>query len=251
MTVNKVIVAIGGGEFRKNETLLIDKEIVSLAKKQSPKLLFIPTASSDSQSYFDSIKNYFTGLGCQCDVLYLLDKSLSFEDIQNKILSTDIIYVGGGNTLKMMRRWRKLKVDKLLKTAWEKGVVLSGISAGSICWFDFGHSDSALSYYRNSSNYIKVKGLGFLKGIHCPHYNSESKGVPRKEDFIKMIQKTGGIGIAIDEACAIKFVNEEFQVIQSKKNAHAYRLFKKNGKVVSSKIDEHKSLKPIKDLYNY
>lgn len=60
MTVNKAIVAIGGGELRKNETLLIDKEIVSLAKKKSPKLLFIPTASSDSQSYFDSIKNYFT-----------------------------------------------------------------------------------------------------------------------------------------------------------------------------------------------
>lgn len=126
------IVAIGGGEVSAKSTLEIDKEIIAFSGKKNPKILFIPTASSDSESYYLTIKEYFNNLGCSTEVLYLIkDKeNLTKKEIEIKIFSSDIIYVGGGNTLKMMTIWRKLGVDVLLKQALEKNIVLCGLSAG-------------------------------------------------------------------------------------------------------------------------
>jgi dipeptidase E len=147
----RMIVAIGGGNIRTRATLPIDREIIRLAGKRNPKLLFIPTASSDSEEYWKHVQEYFGGfLKCRTDVLFLIKEHPSREEIRKKILSADIIYVGGGNTLLMMRVWRRLGVDRLLRSAYENGTVLSGISAGSICWFDSGHSDS-MSFYNPRS----------------------------------------------------------------------------------------------------
>lgn len=246
----KKIVAIGGGEIRNSETLAIDKEIIRLTQKKRPKLLFIPTASSDSEGYFKGVDSYFgEKLGCKTDVLYLLKETPSPKEIKDKILDSDIIYVGGGNTLKMMRLWRRLGVDKILKTAWQKGIVLCGLSAGSICWFDSGHSDSMSFYNPKKWKYINVSGLGFIKGIHCPHYDNETLGVPRKTHFSNMIQKIGGMGIAIDENCAIEFLDDKYRVITSKKSAKAFRVYKKDGKVISKKIEQKDQLMPIATLY--
>jgi dipeptidase E len=121
--------------------------MIRLSNEKNPKLLFIPTASSDSEKYWKHVQEYFgTYLKCKTDVLFLIEERLSNEQIPGKILSADIIYFGGGNTLLMMRLWRRLGVDKLLMSAYEYGTVLSGISAGSICWLDSGHSDS-MSFY--------------------------------------------------------------------------------------------------------
>lgn len=246
----KKIVAIGGGEIRDSETLAIDKEIIRLAQKKRPKLLFIPTASSDSEDYYKGIDNYFgKKLGCKTDVLYLLSKTPSPKDSRDKILNADIIYVGGGNTLKMMKLWRRLGVDKILKTAWEKGIVLCGLSAGSICWFKSGHSDSMSFYNPKKWKYINVHGLGFLKGVHCPHFNSSTLGIPRKKHFHDMIEKIGGMGIAIDNNCAIEFLDDKYRVITSKPAAKAYRVFKENGKVISERIPQKEELTPIATLY--
>jgi dipeptidase E len=145
--VPKVIVAIGGGEIRTRGTAPIDRGIIRLSNKKNPKLLFVPTASSDSERYWKHVQEYFGDfLKCKTDVLFLVREQPSREQIRTKILSADIIYVGGGNTLQMMRLWRRLGVDKLLKAAYENGTVLAGISAGSICWFESGHSDS-MSFY--------------------------------------------------------------------------------------------------------
>ncbi len=246
----KKIIAIGGGEIRDSETLAIDKDIIRLTKKERPKLLFVPTASSDSEDYFKGVDSYFgKKLGCKTDVLYLLKEEPSPKKIRNKILSSDIIYVGGGNTLKMMKRWRRLGVDKILKTAWQKGIILCGLSAGSICWFESGHSDSMSFYNPKKWKYINVQGLGFIKGIHCPHYDNETLGVSRKTHFRNMIQKIGGMGIAIDENCAIEFIDDKFRVITSKKSAKAFRVYKKNGKIVSKEIEQKNILMPIATLY--
>lgn len=246
----KKIVAIGGGEIKDSETLAIDKEIIRLTQKKRPKLLFIPTASSDSEDYYKDVENYFgKKLGCKTDVLYLLKETPSPKEIRNKILDSDIIYVGGGNTLKMMKLWRRLGVDKVLKIAWEKGIVLCGLSAGSICWFESGLSDSMSFYNPKKWKYINVRGLGFIKGIHCPHYDKETLGIPRQTHFSNMIQKIGGIGIAIDENCAIEFLDDKFRVITSKKSAKAFRVYKKNGKVISQEIEQTNRLMPIATLY--
>ncbi|MDA1317263.1 MAG: peptidase E [bacterium] len=246
----KKIVAIGGGEIRDSETFTIDKEIIRLTKKKHPKLLFIPTASSDSEDYFKDVDSYFgKKLSCKTDVLYLLKGTPSPKEMRNKILDSDIIYVGGGNTLKMMKLWRRLGVDKILKTAWQKGIVLCGLSAGSICWFESGHSDSISFYNPKEWKYINVRSLGFVKGIHCPHYDSETLGVPRKTHFRNMIQKVGGMGIALDNNCAIEFLDDKYRVISSKESAKAFKIYKKDGKIISKEIEQKDKLMSIRTLY--
>jgi len=143
----RTIVAIGGGEIKTRGTAAIGREIIRLSHKKNPRRLFIPTASSDSERYWKHVQEYFGNfLKCKTDVLFLIKEQPSKERIRRQISSADIIYVGGGNTLQMMRIWRRLGVDKLLISAYENGTVLSGISAGAICWFDSGHSDS-MSFY--------------------------------------------------------------------------------------------------------
>jgi dipeptidase E len=248
----RAIVAIGGGEIRTRGTATIDREIIRLSNKKNPKLLFIPTASSDSERYWRHIHDYFGKfLKCKTDVLFLIKDRPSKQQIRRKILSADIIYVGGGNTLQMMRLWRRLGVDRLLISAYENGTVLSGISAGSICWFDSGHSDSMSFYNPRKWTYINVKGLGIIAGTHCPHYNSMTLGVPRRKHFRAMIRKTGGIGIAIENNCAIEFIDGRFyRVISSKSYARAYRVYKSGGEVIAEQIHQKKQLAPIEFLYD-
>jgi dipeptidase E len=236
--MSKTIVAIGGGKIAARETLPIDREIIRLSKKKNPKLLFIPTASSDSEIYWKQIEKYFGGfLKCKTDVLFLMKENPSRAQIRNKISSADIIYVGGGNTLQMMRIWRRLGVDKLLIAAYEKGTVLAGISAGSICWFDSGHSDSMSFYNPRQWKYINVKGLGLIPGMHCPHYNGKTRGIPRRKNFQDLIRKTGGTGIAIENNCAIEFRDGRiFKVLVSKPRAKAFRVFKRKREVVEEPI---------------
>ena len=125
------LVCIGGGEIPrvKNgiqlpyETKEIDEEIVRLSDKPNPKLLFIGTASTNSYDYFLVIKKIFEDLGCIVSNLDLLCDKVDLNDVENKILNTDIIYVGGGNTKFMLEKWRELGVDQLLLKAYEKGIV--------------------------------------------------------------------------------------------------------------------------------
>lgn len=238
------IVSIGGGEigrprekkgFYPIETTLIDKEIIKLSGKKAPKILFIPTASNDSKGYFETVKKHFgKRLGCKVDVIFLLKEKQTKSEIQKKILSSDIIYVGGGNTLKMMTAWRKLGVDKILRKAQNKGIVLSGLSAGSICWFSFGNSDSR-KFTSNSSKLIKVKGLGFIDALHCPHYDEGH----RQKDLKRMMRSVKRIpSIALTSCCALEVIDNKYRIIKSKKSAKAFKIFWKNGKYHKIEIKE-------------
>ncbi len=160
----KTVVAIGGGHLSKGETRKIDRFIVSLAQKEHPTVLFLPTASHDSEAYIESFVNAYTELGCAVSVLRLTQK-VNINLVRSKIFSADIIYVGGGNTAFMMSLWKRLKVDEMLKTAYERGIILSGLSAGAICWCKNGYSDS------ESLKMTFVKGLGIIPISICPHYD--------------------------------------------------------------------------------
>jgi len=187
--MRKAIVAIGGGDIRTRGTAAIDREIIRLSNKSHPKLLFIPTASYDSERYWKHVRQYFGKfLKCKTDALFLMRDRPSRDAIRAKILSADIIYVGGGNTLHMMRLWRRLNVGRCLKSAYKNGTVLTGISAGSICWFDSGHSDSLAFYYPRKWKYINVRGLGLVKGIHCPHYNRSLQGEYRRRNSLRLLK---------------------------------------------------------------
>lgn len=247
----KTIVTIGGGDIRKRSLLAIDQEIIKLSHKPHPNFLFIPTASSDDQRYCEIITKYYQELGCQTEVLKLVTEKPSAAEIAQKIKWADIIYVGGGNTLKMMRLWRKLGVDKLLKDAWEHGTVMCGVSAGSICWFDSGHSDSMSYYNPDKWQYIQVTGLGLLKGLHCPHFDSETLGVARKDNFTKMIGKLSPqkTGIAIDDNCAIVWQDDQYRVITTTETANAYRVYRQADQVICEVLAKNGGLLPVKGLY--
>lgn len=248
--MSKAIVAIGGGNIRTKGTASIDRETIRLSKKKNPRLLFIPTASSDSERYWKHVQEYFGKfLKCRTEALFLIKERPSTEQIRKKILSADIIYVGGGNTLLMMRVWRRLGIPKRLTQAYEKGTVLSGISAGSICWFDSGHSDSMSFYSPRKWKYLNVRGLGLIKGIHCPHYNALTRGIPRRKNFRDMIGRIGGTGIAIENNCAIVFREGGFRVIRSKNYRRAYTVHKSGGRVVAEQIPQEKGFAPVEFLF--
>ena len=175
------IIAIGGYKTDWSEEgcfdtpFEIDQRIVKLTGKKKPKVLFIPTALLDSPGYTKSFLRVYEGkLACSVEVLRLISEKPSYKEIAEKIRSADVIYVGGGNTLMMMNKWRRLGVDKLLIEAHQRGTVLAGVSAGAICWYEWGVSDSRQFYDKNSHEYIRVRGLGLLKGLCCPHYDPVS-----------------------------------------------------------------------------
>ncbi len=239
------IVAIGGGSILKKETLAIDRAIIRLSGKKHPRVLFIPTASDDAPTYMEAMEMYYGKfLGCTFDTLLVATGKPPHEEIRRKIEHADIIYVGGGNTLKMMRRWRRLGIDRLLKLAHKKGTVLCGVSAGSICWFEAGHSDSLSFYNPKRWSYIKVKGLGLIKGIHCPHYDSATLGIKRKTHFQNMMAHTAGTGIAVDNNCALVVHDNRFSVISTKKNAAVYRVTRKGSQRIAATTP-----RPIDGLY--
>ena len=245
----KKIVAIGGGEIGRPgypvETTKIDREIIRMTGRKKPKLLFIPTASSDAESYFEIVKKHFgKRLGCETDVLYLIKEKPSKKEIEDKIFKSDIVYVGGGNTFKMMKIWKKCEADKVLREAYQKGIVLSGVSAGSICWFRWGNSDSR-RFANPNADLIKVSGLGLINALHCPHYDFEKD---RKPDLKKMMKKTSGVAIAIDNCCAIEVIDDKYRIISSKVSANAYRVYWKANKYRQEKIKKEKEFRSLKEL---
>jgi len=243
------IIAIGGGGIGKPpypvETTEIDEEIIRQSGKSNPRLLFIPTASSDSASYYEAVVNHFgKTLGCKTDVLYLLGAPPSRKEIEDKILSSDIIYVGGGNTLKMMTVWRKLGVDEVLEEARRRNIVLSGLSAGAICWFRYGSSDSR-KFKNPDAGLIRVSCLNFINTLCCPHYHEEAD---RRPHLKEMMKKTDGVAIALDNCCAIEIVDNTYRIITSSDQANAYKVYYSNGKIHEEIIEKKKDFFPIEKL---
>ena len=245
MKTTRKIVAIGGGELKMLETADIDKRIIELTGETRPKALFIPTASGDADGYMDTFETcYGNHFGCQTRTLNLIQSPPAFEKMATLVLDSDLIYVGGGNTYRMMKIWRRLGLDTVLAEAASRGIVLSGLSAGAICWFKYGCSDSR-SFSDNAEwDYIRVSGLGFINAVYCPHYHSQKREVA----FSKMIEKRGGIGIACDNNAAIEIVGNRYRVLTSAPNAKAYKLFKQSGKTIVSELPQDSEYHLLDDL---
>jgi len=244
------ILAIGGGEIgrpgTKMETIPIDKEIIKLSNKKNPKILFIPTASSDSSSYYKVIKKYFgKKLGCKTSVLYLINKKYKKEELRKIILSTDIIYVGGGDTLKMIEVWKENKLDLILKEALDKGIVLSGISAGAICWFKYGCSDSLKFSNNKNSPLMIIKGLNFTNGLFCPHYDFEKD---RKPELKRLLKGKKYKALALDNCTAIEIIDDKYRILNSKKTAGAYILYWNKDKYIKKTLEKNKWFN-LKELF--
>ena len=204
--VTKRIIAIGGGEIKSKETLEIDRYIASLARERAgerrPYGLFIGTASHDSMPYFNSFRKTYTSVfDIKADVALTVYGEMSLEKIKDKFDKADFIYVGGGDTLYMIKRWQEFGLLDLIRDAYDRGVIVCGLSAGAICWFDDIYTDSAL--VNSDTLYSMQKGLSWLDGTICPHYNE------RVLDFdeVMLSQPDGSRAYAIENLSALEFVD--------------------------------------------
>ena len=219
----KNIVAIGGGGFgRSLGSLAIEKYIISLVKKKNPKICFIPTASGDNDLYKLNFYRAFSELKCITSHIDFFSRT---EDLEEKVLTQDIIYVGGGNTKSMLAVWKEWNLHEILKKAYENGIVMSGVSAGAICWFDKGITDS----YSDRLEIIDC--LGIVKGIACPHFDEEKERKPYVYEIIqKEIIKSC---ICIEGNCALHIKNdiEYYSVDFGKGNKKCLRIFNENNQL--------------------
>ena len=221
--INKNIVAIGGGGFgRSIGQLKIEKYITSLVKKDRPKICFLATASGDNDSYKLNFYRAFSKLNCITSHIDFFSRT---ENLEKKVLSQDIIYVGGGNTKSMLGVWKEWNLNSILKFAYEKGIVMSGVSAGAICWFEQGITDS----FSNKLDIINC--LGLVKGTACPHYDEEKE----REPFVKEIIKINRINscICIEGNCALHIKNDfYYESINFGNKKKCFKIFKENDSLI-------------------
>ena len=219
---SKNIVAIGGGGFgRSLGNLKIEKYIISLISKKRPKICFIPTASGDSNLYKLNFYRAFSKLDCISSHIDFFSRT---ENLEEKVLTQDIIYVGGGNTKSMLAVWKDWNLHNILKNAYKNGIVMSGVSAGAICWFDKGITDS----FANELAILDC--LGIINETACPHFDEEKEREPYVNDVInKGILKSC---ICIEGNCALHIKNDsEYSSIDFGNGKKCYRLSKRNNKL--------------------
>ena len=213
MAKSRNIIAIGGGGFGANPGQgIIEKYILKQTKKKNPKICFIPTATGDNEAYKVNYYSTFTNLDCCPSHLDFFKRT---PDLNDLILNQDAIFVGGGNTKSMLAVWREWGLDKILKKAYLNGTVMSGVSAGAICWFQNGITDSW------ASNLKMMPCLNFIKGTCCPHYDEEPERKPAVKNFL-LRNKVKNV-YAVDGGAALHIKDEKiFKSIIFKKNKSSY-----------------------------
>jgi len=209
------IIAMGGGGFlMEPDNLLLDRFVLSCTGVPRPRVCFVGTASGDAQSFHEKFYTAFGTLACTPTHLSLFKPPTA--DLRSYVFEQDAIYVGGGNTRNMLALWREWGLDAILREAWRSGIVMAGISAGSICWFEQGLSDSVAP-----GELAPLQCLGFLKGSNCPHYDGE---IYRRPVFQHSIcEGTLKPGYAADDGAALHFVGIELEsVVSSRPSAKAF-----------------------------
>jgi peptidase E len=204
---------------------LLDAYIIGTSAAENPRICFLPTACGDSQARIDQFYEAFGRLDCRPTHLTLFrDPSRREEQIRD----SDILYVGGGNTRIMLAVWRLYGVDRLVREAWESGTVLAGLSAGAICWFEEGVTDS-------DGPLGAMECLGFLSGSCVPHYDGETE---RRPTYHRLLED-GKIrpGLALDDGAAARFTGtERTEVVTSRTDARAWSVSVKDGKAVEETV---------------
>lgn len=214
------IVAVGGGSFEYGEIWTMIEYIRSLTDKEHPKMLFLPTASFDSRDDTPKFIEAFAKYGCTGDALYLTDESLTYDEIKEKILGSDIVYVDGGNLKFLMDTWNKTGATEIFREAYEKGIILSGLSSGAMCWFDMGWDDCL-----EGNEFAFIDCVGLLPYCNCPHF--EADYWHRFKDEIKKLNGPDGMGI--DNDVCVGFIDGKIEVVKHEQEKSAFLYRKANG----------------------
>ncbi len=209
------IIAIGGGAFSFiNDTYPIEEYILQQTDKPKPNVCYIGTATGDATHHIVRFYDIFQNFSCHPSHLSLYAAP---KDIESHILKQDIIFVGGGNTKNLLTLWRAWDLDKMLHKAMQNGTILTGSSAGSICWYEEGLSDYIFSEFN------ALPALGFLKGSNCPHFDSEAGRRPRYHELVG--NGTMKEGIAADDHVALHYVDGKLQhIVSAKPQSKAYQM---------------------------
>lgn len=228
VTVRRIVPLGGGGFSVEPRNPRLDKWLLSLTRRRRPRVLFLATASGDSPRYVQRFYRAFSKHSCEAAHLSLFDRS--GRDVRKTIVSSDLIYVGGGNTANLLAIWRVHGVDDALREAWQDGSVLCGVSAGAICWFEAGLTDSF------GPDLQALRGaLGILRGSFCPHYNT----APRRPAYHRLIAgRELPQGYAADDGVAILFEDSAIEdVVRSRRGVAAYRVTRRMSAAVEETLE--------------
>jgi peptidase E len=220
------IVALSGGGFSGNApSPVLDDYMLGVARatrgNDRPRVCFVPTASGDDATY---IASFYEAFASKAEASLLRLFTLTGVPIDELLLGQDVIYVGGGNTANMLAIWRLHGVDKILREAWRRGIVMAGVSAGSMYWFECGVTDSFGPGLAPLND-----GFGVLAGSFCPHYDGEER---RRPTYHRLVAEGLVAGLAADDEAAIHFVGTELaEVVASGPDARVYRVEVVDGEV--------------------
>lgn len=218
------IVALGGYTTSADEPL--GDFILGLARADEPRILFVPTAGGESDFYVVRFYEAFAG---RARPSHLRLFGIPPPNLRELVLAQDVVFVGGGNTANMLAVWRLHGVDEILREAWEAGIVLAGVSAGSICWFEAGVTDS----FRAELDGLEC--LGFLPGSNCPHYDGEEQ---RRPAYHRLVAGGLAAGVAADDDVGLHFHGTELvDVVAAREGARAYRVELVDGAVRETPLD--------------
>jgi peptidase E len=218
------IVAFGGGGFSmESGNPLLDDYVVGLAGRPRPRICFLPTASGDADHYIARFYRAFCASRCEPSHVSLFRRDSPIEATREHLLSRDVIYVGGGSIVSMLGTWRAHGLDATLREAWESGVILCGLSAGSLCWF----AEGVTAFHGPP---VGFDGLGFLPWSNCVHFD---RGSARESAYRRLVRDGMRQGYAAEDGTALHFVGERLlRVVSSRPAARAYRISRQGGRVV-------------------
>jgi dipeptidase E len=220
------IVAMGGLSWDDAERRHLEDYFLSFARRERPRVLFVPTAAADEAR--QTLWTY-EQLGDRAEVSHLPFFPWPPENLRGLVLDQDVIYVSGGNTANALAIWRVHRFDAILREAWEAGVVLTGWSAGMICWFEGGVTDSFGPQLEGMRD-----GLGFLPGSACPHYDGEAE---RRPVYQRLVGEGFPPGLAADDCVALRFDGTELaEVATARAGSRAYRVSSEGEKPIEPRL---------------
>jgi dipeptidase E len=225
----KRIFAMGGGGFTMEpDNPALDRYILSLAGRPIPRVCFLPTASGDPDDHIARFHAAFDGELCEPSHLSLFRLGRRPVAVAEHLLSQDIVYVGGGSMVNLLAIWAAHELDRILIECWRQGIVLAGLSAGSMCWFEVGVTTS-------SGKAAPARGLGLLPGSNCVHYDGE----PNRRPIYLEAVRTGAIpgGYGVDDGVGLLFEGTRLErVVSSRPDLHAYRVQARDGVVTEAPL---------------
>jgi peptidase E len=227
-TSPRQIVAFGGGGFSmESGNPLLDEYVLGLCRKEKPRVCFLPSASGDADHYVVRFYRAFPADRCESSHISLFRREQGPADLRAHLLAQDLIYVGGGSVVSLLGVWRAHGLDQILREAWEAGVVLCGLSAGSLCWFAEAHSG-----FHGAPR--RIEGLGLLPFSNSVHYEP---GSDHGLAYHGLLQEGMRAGYAAQDGAALHFVGAELnQVVASRPESHGYRLDAEAGKIAESRL---------------